>query len=85
MSFLSSLGSLCKVCYATKNSEGDDEEDFKTLGLEIEILPDTATRPGMVVPRSVLLGQVHAPSSPCLAVDMVYELTGGHTGEMIVM
>jgi hypothetical protein len=48
---------MYKVCYATRNSEGDDENDFKTLGVEMEILPDTATRPDMSVPRSVLLGQ----------------------------
>ena len=47
---------IFKVCYATRNSEGDDENDFKTLAVEIEILPEPATRPGMSVPRTVLLG-----------------------------
>jgi hypothetical protein len=47
---------LYYICYATKNSEGDDEADFKQLARQVEILPDTATRPGMSVPRSVLLG-----------------------------
>jgi hypothetical protein len=46
-----------KICYATKESQGDDEDDFKMLSLEIEILPDTATRPGMNFPQSILLGQ----------------------------
>merc|ERR1711918_266875 len=46
-----------KICYATKNSEGDDNGDFKMLGREIEILPSTMTRPEMTVPRTVLLGQ----------------------------
>ena len=37
---------------------GDDLEDFKELSRTIEILPETATRPELSVPRTVLLGQV---------------------------
>jgi len=46
-----------KICYATKNSEGEDDTDFKELKATFEILPKAATRPTMSVPRSALLGQ----------------------------
>jgi len=45
-----------KICYATKNSEGNDVNDFKMLTREIEILPGTSTRPTMTVPMSVMRG-----------------------------
>jgi hypothetical protein len=48
---------MYKICYATKNSEGDDAGDFKMLGSEIEILPETATTPHVDIPQSILLGQ----------------------------
>jgi hypothetical protein len=48
---------IYKICYATRNSEGDDENDFKELATTFEILPKSATRPSMSVPRSALLGQ----------------------------
>jgi len=47
---------IYKICYATKNSEGDDANDFKMLAQTVEILPSTATRPKMTVPQSALLG-----------------------------
>jgi len=49
---------IYKICYAPKNSEGDDENDYHMLtSMNFEILPPTATRPNMNVPRTVLLGQ----------------------------
>jgi len=48
---------IYKICYATKNSEGEDQADFKMLAKTLEILPPTATRPQLTIPRTVLLGQ----------------------------
>jgi hypothetical protein len=47
---------IYKICYATAQSEGDDQSDFKELAKTLEILPATATRPSMSTPRSVLRG-----------------------------
>jgi hypothetical protein len=47
---------IYKICYATAQSQGDDNNDFKELGATFEILPSTATRPSVSVPRSVLMG-----------------------------
>jgi hypothetical protein len=47
---------MYKICYATKESEGDDATDYKMLQMEFEILPATATTPTMSTPRSLLLG-----------------------------
>merc|ERR1719399_2274199 len=44
-----------KICYATKETGGEDEADFKMLASELEILPPTALRPIMTVPRTVQL------------------------------
>jgi hypothetical protein len=46
-----------KICYAPKNSAGDDENDYRVLTKDFEIMAPTATRPNMNVPRTVLLGQ----------------------------
>ena len=46
-----------KICYATKNSGGESQTDFKELSKSIEILPPTATSPELSVPRTVMLGQ----------------------------
>lgn len=46
-----------KICYATKNSGGESQTDFKELGKAVEILPPTATTPELTVPRTVMLGQ----------------------------
>jgi hypothetical protein len=48
---------IYKICYATRNSQGDDESDFKELATTFEILPKSATKPSMSIPRSALLGQ----------------------------
>jgi len=45
------------VCYATKNSEGESQADFKMLDTEIEILTATDESPQLTIPRTVLLGQ----------------------------
>jgi len=45
-----------KICYATSSSEGDDQNYFKMVNAEIEILGDTATRPSLTVPANILLG-----------------------------
>jgi hypothetical protein len=44
------------ICYATKESEGNDDSDYTPLVRTFEILQTTATRPSMSVPRSVLMG-----------------------------
>lgn len=46
-----------KICYATAGSSGEEQEDFKSLALELEIKPTPATQPRLAVPRSVILGQ----------------------------
>jgi len=48
---------IYKICYATKNSEGESQADFKELSRELEILPPPATRAKLTVPRTVMLGQ----------------------------
>jgi hypothetical protein len=48
---------IYKICYATMNSEGESQQDFKELSKTIEILPPPATQPKLTVPRTVLLGQ----------------------------
>jgi hypothetical protein len=48
---------IYKICYATKNSEGESQTDFKMLAKTLEILPPTATRAKLTVPRTVILGQ----------------------------
>jgi len=44
------------ICYATAESGGDDNADYKKLSTSIEILPKTATGPYLRIPRTVLLG-----------------------------
>jgi hypothetical protein len=44
------------ICYATKNSEGDDASDFSALTKTIEILPSEAVKPSMSMVSSILLG-----------------------------
>merc|ERR1711935_377718 len=44
------------ICYATKESIGDDDFDYTPLTKTFEILQATATRPSMSTPRSVLMG-----------------------------
>jgi len=46
-----------KICFATKNSGGEAQNDFKELAKSVEILPPTATTPELTVPRTVMLGQ----------------------------
>jgi len=46
-----------KICYATKNSEGEAESDFKQLAKSIEILPPPSMTPQLTAPRTVILGQ----------------------------
>jgi len=48
---------IYKICYATKASQGESQNDFKMLAKTIEILPTPATMPKISVPRSVILGQ----------------------------
>lgn len=48
---------IYKICYATKNSEGESQRDFKMLARTLEILPPPATKPLLTVPRTVMLGQ----------------------------
>lgn len=48
---------IYKICYATKNSEGESQTDFKMLAKTVEILPPTATTAKVTVPRTVILGQ----------------------------
>ena len=45
-----------KICYATSNSEGKSQSDFKELVQNLEILPQLERGPQLRVPRSVLLG-----------------------------
>jgi len=45
-----------KICYATKNSGGESESDFKELAATLEILPPPSTTPRLTVPRTVMLG-----------------------------
>jgi len=47
---------IYQICYATAESVGDDQDDYTALGKTFEILPPTATKPSMSVPRSVLMG-----------------------------
>jgi hypothetical protein len=47
---------MYKICFATSSSEGDDQEDFHELSVEIEILEPDAFRPSLSVPSAVLLG-----------------------------
>lgn len=47
---------IYKICYATAQSEGNDQTDFKELGRTFEILPADATTPSVSVPRSLLRG-----------------------------
>jgi hypothetical protein len=46
-----------KICYATKNSGGEAQSDFKELAKMVEILPTPSMTPQITVPRAVLLGQ----------------------------
>jgi hypothetical protein len=48
---------IYKICYATKNSEGESDSDFKELVRTLEILPPPAMTPQLTVPRTVMLGQ----------------------------
>ena len=47
---------LYKICFASSSSEADDQEDFKELSVQIEILEADAFRPSLSVPSAVLLG-----------------------------
>jgi len=47
---------LYKICFATKHTLGDAENDFKMLGVEFEILPPTVEGPSLTVPRTIPLG-----------------------------
>jgi len=47
---------IYSICYATKEAEGEDQSDFLALSSTFEILPDTATRPSVSTPRSLLMG-----------------------------
>lgn len=47
---------IYKICYATKSSEGEEQGDFVQLTKTLEILPSTATKPDLTVPRVVQLG-----------------------------
>merc|ERR1712127_796906 len=51
------MGGIYKICYATKSSGGESQNDFIEFAREVEILPTPATQPSLSVPRSVILGQ----------------------------
>jgi hypothetical protein len=46
-----------RICYATKESLGEDESDYKELGIKLHIDPEPVTAPALTVPRTVQLGQ----------------------------
>ena len=45
-----------KLCYATKQSGGDDQEDFKELAKTVLIDPEPESVPSLTVPRTVQNG-----------------------------
>jgi len=50
------LPGIYSICYATAQSDGDDDTDFKMLDTPFEILPKSATSVRLTVPRTVQLG-----------------------------